>query len=324
MREKHKKELVKRRDFLHGMMLIGAGGFLAACKAQPVVEEQPAQVVARTDENQVASDQAYLAVARGEDPSVLTERALLAIGGIERFVKKDADVIIKPNICTDYYTYEFAATTNPIVVATLVKLALGAGAKRVRVMDYPFGGSGQSAYAKSGIEEAVKASGGEMEVMNRNKFKTTPIPNGKVIQEWSVYQDVLNADVLINVPIAKHHSLARVTLGGKNLMGVIENRGGIHAQLGERVADLVSLIKPHLTIVDGVRTLMRNGPSGGNLDDVKMNNMVIASHDIVAADAYGATLLGLTGKDVSYIKAAAERGLGTLDLESIKIEEINT
>jgi len=261
-------------------------------------------------------------VARGVDPAAITTAALAAIGGMERFVKGGDDVIIKPNICTDYYSYEYAATTNPQVVATLVQLCLGAGAGRVRVMDFPFGGSAQSAYTRSGIAEAVEAAGGEMEAMNRNKFKSTVIPQGQDIEEWPIYQEVLNADLVIDVPIAKHHSLAQLTLAGKNLMGVIQNRGQIHAKLGQRIADLVSVVRPQLTVVDAVRTLMAHGPTGGNLDDVRLTNTVIASHDIVAADAYAATLFDLTGAEIAYVKAAAEMGLGTLDLDSIKIEEI--
>jgi uncharacterized protein (DUF362 family) len=261
-------------------------------------------------------------VARGADPAAITEAALAAIGGIERFVRPGNDVIIKPNICTDYYPYEYGATTNPEVVATLVRLCLAAGAKRVRAMDRPFGGSPKSAYARSGIEDAVNAAGGEMELMNRNKFRKTAIPDGRSIQEWSIYQEVLDTDVLINVPIAKHHSLARLTLGAKNLLGVIANASGIHANLGQRTADLTSAVRPTLTVVDAVRTLMRNGPTGGNLADVRMSNTVIASHDIVAADAYAATLFDLTGSDIPYVKAAAEMGLGTLDLDSVLIEEM--
>lgn len=307
-----------RRRLLRWLALSGAGAALAACgQAGTETAQQPIAPLAT-----LAPGQTYLSVARGEDPAAITERALAALGGMERFVKQGFDVIIKPNICTDNYSFEYGATTNPVVVATLVKLALGAGAKRVRVMDYPFGGTAESAYEKSGIAEAVKAAGGEMETLNPNKFKKTAIPNGKAIQEWPIYQDVLKADLLIDVPIAKHHSLARVTLGGKNLLGVVEDRSSIHQQLGQRVADLVSVIRPGLTVVDAVRTLMRNGPTGGNLNDVKMNNMIIASHDIVAADAYGATLFDLEGKDLAYVKAAAAMGLGTLDLASIKIEEV--
>jgi uncharacterized protein (DUF362 family) len=265
---------------------------------------------------------AYLSVARGSDPTAITRAALSAIGGMGRFVKRGDDVIVKPNICVDYRSFEYGATTNPDVVATLVEECLGAGAKRVRVMDFPFGGAPESAFATSGIAAAVTAAGGEMEVMNGAKYREVEIPEGRDITRWPVYQDVLTTDVLIDVPIAKHHSLARLTLAGKNLMGVILNRGGIHNNMGQRVADLVSLVRPTLTVVDAVRTLMAHGPTGGNLDDVRLTNTVVASHDIVAADAYAATLFGLTGEDIDYIRAAADMGLGTLDLEAIKIEEV--
>ena len=267
-------------------------------------------------------DAAYLAVARGNAPKSITQAALAAIGGMERFVKSGDDVIIKPNICVDFRSFEYAATTNPEVVAALVELCLGAGARRVRVMDNPFGGSAESAYANSGIAAAVAAAGGQMEPMNPAKFRETDIPEGRDISSWPVYQEVLRADVLIDVPIAKHHSLARLTLAGKNLLGVIQSRNRMHSKLGQRTADLVSLVRPDLTVVDAVRMLMANGPGGGSLDDVRLSNTVIASHDIVAADAYAATLFDLVGEDIAYVKAAAEMGLGTLDLSAIQIEEI--
>jgi uncharacterized protein (DUF362 family) len=252
----------------------------------------------------------------------MVQAAVRALGGMERFVKPGNDVIVKPNICVAYHSYEYAATTNPEVVGTIVRLCLGAGAKRVRVMDQPFGGTPERAYAISGIEEAVRAAGGQMEVMSDIKFKETPIPQGRDITKWPVYRDVLDADVLINVPIAKHHNLARLTLGMKNLMGLIQQRPNIHFNLGQRLADLATVIRPALTIVDGVRILMNHGPTGGSLDDVKLANTVIASHDIVAADAYAATLFNLTGADIPYILKGAQMGLGTMDLGSIKIEEV--
>jgi uncharacterized protein (DUF362 family) len=270
----------------------------------------------------VAAPDTYLAVVRGNNPSDMVETAIKALGGIERFVKPGDDVIIKPNICVAYHSYEYAATTNPEVVGTIVKLCVGAGARRVRVMDQPFGGTPEQAYVRSGIDAAVKSAGGTMEVMSRVKFRDTPIPDGKDITRWQVYGDVLDADVLIDVPIAKHHSLARLTLGMKNLMGVILNRGQFHSNLGQRIADLTSLRKPDLTIVDGVRILMNHGPSGGDLNDVKLANTIIASRDIVAADAYAATLFGLTGEDIPAIRAGAQMGLGTADLKSVKIEEL--
>jgi uncharacterized protein (DUF362 family) len=262
-------------------------------------------------------------VARGQDARAITRAALAAIGGMERFVKGGHEVVIKPNICVDYRTPEYGATTNPEVVGALVELCLAAGAGRVRVMDLPFGGSIETAYVRSGIAEAVETAGGEMEIMNRAKFRKTNIPEGRDIKSWEVYADVLTADVLIDVPVAKHHNLARLSLAGKNLLGVIQRPSLMHSNLGQRTADLVSLVRPSLTVIDAVRTLMARGPTGGNLSDVRMTNTVIASHDIVAADAYAATLFELTGNDIAYVKAAAEMGLGTLDLSSIEIEELS-
>jgi uncharacterized protein (DUF362 family) len=270
-----------------------------------------------------SSDQAYLAVAHGADPAAITQAAVKALGGIERFVKPGQQVIIKPNICVDYHPPEFAATTNPQVVAALVALCLGAGAKRVRVMDAPFGGTSESAYSISGIAEAVQAAGGEMEVMSSFKYTSFDIPDGKDIKSWDIYQDVMDADVLINVPIAKHHSLARLTIGGKNLLGVVKSPNRIHVNLGQRIADLTSVIRPTLTVVDAYRILMAHGPTGGSLNDVKETHTVIASHDSVTADSYATTLFGLTGADVPFIKASADMGLGALDWKSVKIAEIN-
>jgi uncharacterized protein (DUF362 family) len=267
----------------------------------------------------------YLAVARGAkaDPQELTRRALAAIGGIERFVKKGADVIVKPNICNAYHGPEYASTTNPDVVAALVKLCLAAGAKRVRVMDFPFGGTPQASYETSGIAAAVKAAGGEMEVLNRMKWRDVDMPQGKALKKWAVYGDILDADLVINAPIAKDHGSATLTLGMKNLMGIVSDRNGMHSRgLHQSIADLNSAVKPQLTVVDAIRILVNNGPTGGSLDDVKRMDTVIASADVVAADAYATTLFGMKPADIGYIKYGVEMGLGKMDLKAMKVEEI--
>lgn len=263
-----------------------------------------------------------LVVARGGEPEALVRRALAAFGGIEKFVPRDASIIIKPNICVAYHSYEYAATTNPWVVGALVKACLEAGARSVQVMDFPFGGTPQEAYAISGIQEQVEAAGGKMAYMPGFKYVNVDIPGGLDLKQTKVFGDVLKADVLINVPIAKHHSLARLTLGMKNLMGLIQNRSAIHANLGQRLADLTSLFRPTLTVVDAVRILMDNGPTGGDLGDVKKLDTIIISPDIVAADSYATTLFGLQPEDIAYIPAAAAMGLGRSDLKSLKIEEL--
>ena len=321
MRAINRREFVKSLVAL-GATTLGAGGLLAQAACSPSTGPEEAGEVARKPSLGPAADQAYLAVARGGSPAEITKRAIAALGGIEHFVDSGDDVIIKPNICVAYHTYEYAATTNPEVVATLVSLCLGAGAEKVRVMDYPFGGSAEDAYARSGIEEAVTAAGGQMEQMAKMKYKKAPIPDGRDLKEWLVYQDVLEADVFVNVPIAKHHNLARLSLGMKNLLGVVLDRNKYHRNLGQRLADLTSLVYPTLTVVDAVRILVDHGPTGGSLEDVKQMETVIASHDPVAADSYAATLFGLAGADIPYVKAAAEMGLGEMDLSSLKIEEI--
>jgi uncharacterized protein (DUF362 family) len=268
---------------------------------------------------------AYLAVAKGPnaDPREITRRAIAAIGGIERFVKKGSDVIIKPNVCTAYYPFEYAATTNPEVVAAIVQLCLQAGAKRVRVMDFPFGGTPQASYEISGIAAAVKAAGGEMEVMSRMRYRDLEIPQGKVLKKWQVYGDILDVPVFINIPIAKDHEGATLTLGMKNLMGVVLDRNGMHARgLHQAIADLNSAVKPHLTIVDAIRILTANGPTGGNLADVKRMDTIIASTDVVAADAYATTLFGMKPADIGHIRYGAEMGLGKMELKGLKVEEI--
>jgi uncharacterized protein (DUF362 family) len=261
-------------------------------------------------------------VARGGEPEELVRRALAALGGMERFVHSGDDVIVKPNICVAYHTYEYAATTNPWVVAALVRLCLEAGARRVRVMDFPFGGGPEEAYVRSGIQEQVLAAGGQMEIMSGFKFVPAEIPQGLDLRRCDIYDDVLNADVVIDVPIAKDHGLARLTLGMKNLMGVIRDRPAMHRNLGQRLADLTSRVRPALTVVDAVRMLVANGPTGGNLDDVRKMDTVIATPDIVAADGYAATLFGLQPHDLAYVRAGTDMGLGRSDLGSLRIEEL--
>jgi uncharacterized protein (DUF362 family) len=264
-----------------------------------------------------------LVVARSSDPGSLVRSALDALGGIQRYVKQGADVIVKPNICNAYNGPEYASTTNPQVVAAIVALCVEAGAGSVRVMDHPFGGTPQDAYNKSGIAQAAEAAGGRMEPMNTLKYQEVEIPNGQALKKTKIYAEILNADTVINVPIAKHHSGARLTLGLKNLMGVILDRGALHARgLHQSIVDLGTVVKPQLTVIDATRILVANGPTGGSLDDVRQMDTVIASADVVAADAYAATLFEMTGADIGYIALADQLGLGTMDLTSINIQEI--
>lgn len=332
---------INRREFLKRLLLIGGsaliGSFLltkAGCKSPETEKtgETPVSTVLDT-ENPVkpkishaepSDSLPHLVVVRGKNPEQTTRKAIEALGGIERFVKPQSVVVIKPNICVGYRTYEYAATTNPQVVSTLIRLCKDAGAKKVSVMDMPFGGTPMEAYKNSGIEDAVKQSGGEMHIMQKNRYRDLSIPSGSAIKSWPVYEDILNADVLINVPIAKHHSSARLTIAMKNLLGTVQGPNKFHMiGLHQCIADLNTALKPTLNVIDATRILVRGGPTGGRLDDVKEMNTIIASEDIVAADAYAATLFGLQATQIEYILLGAKAGCGEIDLNKLNIKEIN-
>ena len=346
--------MFSRREFIRRSILyalaISGGNALAGCSqpvrtstpllpiaaptatalAQPTVAATrvtsatvtPAPVMTATPGVPVAGEP-YLAVARGASPAAITRAVVDALGGISKFVKAGNDVIIKPNICNAQNGPEYASTTNPEVVAELVKMCLEAGAKRVRVMDQPFSGTAVVGYVKSGIREAVEKVGGQMELMASNKYVAVEFPGARSLKSNKVYQDILKADVVINVPIAKHHGSAQLTLAMKGLMGVVQDRNSIHLALDQRIADLSTVIKPTLNIIDGVRVLMNHGPTGGNLRDVKMANTLLASCDPVAADAYATQLFfDKKPQDIDYIKIAAEMGLGRYDFSNLRIKEV--
>jgi len=308
---------------------VGEGTASATAEAQPSATEgepqapAPTEAQAPTATATPSANPPDLVVARGGEPEDLVRQAMAALGGMERFVQPGYNVIIKPNICVAYHTYEYAATTNPWVVAGLVKLCREAGAGRVRVMDSPFGGTPEEAYQRSGIQEQVQAAGGEMEIMSQFKFLPAEIPEGRDLRSCDIYDEILNADLVIDVPIAKHHGLARLTLAMKNLMGVIRDRPAMHSNLGQRLADLASRVRPGLIVVDAVRILTTNGPTGGNLNDVLKLDTVLVTADIVAADSYAATLFGRQPMELDYVRAGMEMGLGLSDLSSLRIEEIS-
>jgi uncharacterized protein (DUF362 family) len=189
-------------------------------------------------------------------------------------------------------------------------------------MDSPFGSPADEAYRVSGIAAGLLRRGGEAAFMTPAKFQRFRIPDGRDITEWDIYRDVLSCDVLINVPIAKDHGLTRLTLGGKNLLGVILDPGSFHANIGQRTADLASVCRPTLTVVDAMRVLTAHGPTGGDLGDVERRDTVIAGADMVAADSYAATLFGLEGGAIPYVRASYDMGLGEMDLERVSVREV--
>jgi uncharacterized protein (DUF362 family) len=217
---------------------------------------------------------------------------------------------------------EYAATTNPDVVSTVVRLCYEAGAKQVKVFDRTVVDP-RRCYKQSGIADAASAVGGIVSFVDERKFREVKLP-GIALKSWPFYTEVMEADKVINIPIAKTHGLSTLTLGMKNWMGIMGgSRGRIHQKMDGSLVDVAMFIKPTLVILDAVRILTANGPQGGSLSDVKQLNTVIAGTDQVAVDAYGATLFGLKGAALGYVIAGHKAGLGTMDLSKLKIKRVN-
>lgn len=294
---------MNRREFLKVTVMAGAGALLPFERHTLAASVPP-----------------DMAIAQGALPQDVTQAAIDAMGGMKRFIAKGDVVVVKPNIGWDR-TPEYAANTNPVVVATLVKLCLEAGAKKVKVFDNPVNDP-RRCYVQSGIAEAARGAGAEVSFTDEHKFKDVAI-NGEALKTWPLYTDILDADKIINVPIAKTHGLTRLTLGFKNWMGVMGGRRGrIHFSIDEKLVDVARVIKPALTVLDAVRILTAGGPQGGDVRDVKTLGIVAASIDPVAVDAFGATLFGLKGHDIGAVKLAQAAGLGTMDFERLKVKKI--
>ena len=255
-----------------------------------------------------------LAVASGNDPAKNTQAAVDALGGMGKLVRKGDFVVIKPNIAWNRPP-DSAATTNPRVVAELVRLCKEAGAEKVLVIDHVIDRPAQAVLGFTGIQAAAEKAGAQVSAaQNESDFRSVSIPKGKLLKSDTCIKDILKADVFINVPIAKTHSSTKLTLGMKNLMGCIFDRQEWHQSesLDQCIADYATAVCPDLTVLDATRVLLTNGPKGpGNTKDV---GKVIAGVDPVAVDAYGATLFGLKPEQINHIKMAAQMGVGKIDV----------
>lgn len=292
---------MKRRDFLKNVA-VGS-----------LIVNVPTRLLAQ------ASGYPDLAMIQGDSPAQITKEAITAIGGIKRFIAKGDVVIVKPNIGWDR-TPEQAACTNPEVVKALVELCVDADAKQVIVMDNTINPARRT-YARSGIAKAAKEAGAKVPYVNPHHLKKMAL-NGEWFKEWEVYTDFVEADKIINVPIAKTHSLSRLTMGLKNWLGAVGGaRNQLHQGLDYAMIDLAKFFKPALTVLDAYRILVRNGPQGGRLSDTQLNKTVVAGVDYVAVDALGATFFDIKPEELPYLQLASERGIGRIDLEKLKIEK---
>ncbi len=314
MKRKEEKILgttITRRDFIKGSVgtafLLGLSNFSWAEVFGPFEKEESFP---------------DLAVITNGTPALMTRKAMELLGGMKKFVSKGDIVVVKPNIGWDRNPQQ-AADTNPDVVAEVVKMCLECDAKKVKVFDRSCN-TPSRCYKNSGIKKAAEEAGAEVNYVVSAGFSKMKFPQGEALKKWYMYEPAIEADVLINVPIAKHHGLAKLTLGIKNLMGIMGgDRGKIHWNINDNLADLANFVRPKLTILDAYRILVKNGPQGGSLKDVRETKTIIAGKDIATVDAYGTTLFNMKPTDLGCVVKANKFGLGEIDLDKVNIKEVS-
>ena len=307
----------RRQLLLAGGGVAGLAMMGTAYKLRLVQSWLAAAVPVRDHQVKVPARVPKLVVARGKDPARNVRAVIERMGGLGQFISREDTVLIKPNAAWDRVPYQ-AATTTPEVLAELVRAVRDAGAKEVIVAECPVDNAEKS-FERSGILKAAREAGAKVVLPSESSYVEVKIPGKR--GTWPILAPFAAATKIINVPIAKHHGSARVTAGMKNWIGITDTRRSLfHAELNESIVALASLMRPTLTLVDATRILMRNGPRGGSLDDVRETHALALSTDPVAVDCWAAELLEARVEDVKYLKLAADRKLGSIDYKSLVVE----
>ncbi len=322
------RERISRRDMLKrslkSLAFAGvSGGAIYTFYNRDTVSAGPAPRLDKDFTVELPDAYPDLVTAVGKSPVKNARAVLEELGGIENFISPGERVVIKPNIGWDR-TPEQAANTNPELIGELTELCLKAKASEVVVTDVPCNDARRT-FVRSGISEAVKEAGGTVRLPEEKLFREYNL-GGSLLHNWPILETFVRADRIINVPILKHHSLTKTTIGMKNWYGILGGRRNrLHQRIEESIADLAGFIKPTLTIVDATRVLMSNGPSGGSTDDVKRFNTLFAGTDQVALDAFAAErIMNLSPSSLNFLTLSAERDIGELNYKKLNIKEITT
>lgn len=324
-----KRAVTRRRALAWGSAvvgsgLVGVGGYaLMEARERGYILRAPSGPATPLADHRVQVDPFLpaMVIARGTDPARNTRAALERIGGMARYVARDDVVVVKPNIGFSLGPY-YAVTTEPAVVTEVVRACRDAGAREVIVSDGPVKNVDE-AFDLSGIRPAALAAGASVVTPAQADYVNSVLPGWG---EWQVLDVYRRATKIINVPIVKHHSLAGTTIGMKGWFGAIGGlRFRLHDRIDEAIVGLAEMMRPTLTVVDATRVLMRNGPFGGNLDDVANVGAVAVSTDPVAADAWGSSLVpNVPNAKLGWLELAEARGLGSVDFRRLGAVEIAT
>jgi uncharacterized protein (DUF362 family) len=256
----------------------------------------------------------------GYKVKALTRKVFEAAGGIKQFVSKGDVVVIKPNISWARAPH-LAATTNPEVLEGVIELCQEAGAKKVRIADNTIH-EARRCFAITGVGMVAKRTGADL-IFPRSSLMREMKLRGHRLDVWRVFVPLVEADKVINLPVAKHHSLSSLTLGMKNWIGGVGgSRWSLHQDIHQSIVDLAQFFNPSITLIDATRIMIKNGPSGGSPSDVATRNTLILSNDPVAADAKASMLFGHRPQDIGFISLGQKRGLGTYDLEKLDQKKV--
>lgn len=259
-----------------------------------------------------------MSIATGPDRSKTVAAALQSLGGIETFIKPGDQVLIKVNAAFAMPAL-LSATTHPQLLAEVTRLCFKAGAIAVVVTDNPINAP-QSCFALTGIQQAAVSTGAKVVLPRESFFRPTSVPNAVYLRNWPLlFKPFQNITKVIGMAPVKDHHRSGASMIMKNWYGLLGGRRNIfHQDIHNIIKELAIMVQPTLVILDGTTTMMSNGPTGGSLSDLKQTNTMIVSTDQVAADAFGATLLGKNKAQLPYILKAEAAGLGTADYEALR------
>ena len=307
---------ITRRESIQKLLKLSGGLTIAGAVTWPNANP----LMAATS----SGDRKFITEAYGQSEGysikALTRSVFESAGGMNRFVSNGDVVVIKPNISWARRP-ELAATTNPEVLEAVVELCQEAGAKKVRIADNTIHDA-RRCFALSGAGLVAKNTGADL-IYPRSSLMRKMGVKGNRLNIWPVYKPLVEADVVINVPVAKHHSLSTLTLGMKNWIGAVGgSRWSLHQDINQSIVDLAHFFKPTVTLIDAIRIMTKNGPSGGSTSYVQTKNTLILSDDPVAADAKAALLFNRKPKDLGFIRLAQQQGLGTYDFQKLSEKKV--
>jgi uncharacterized protein (DUF362 family) len=247
-----------------------------------------------------------VAIAHGRDPRRMVREALERIGAA-RAVDVSGRVVIKPNF-VEPRKPETGVTTDPQVIAAVVEWCRDLGARDITIAESNWSRENtQRAFELVGLPQLAARLGARLLNLFDDEHVEVEIPGALSLSRVRLARTVLEADCLVNLPKLKCHCLAYVTLGIKNLMGaVFPDKSTIHHKIHSRLRDLATVLRPAVTVIDGLVGSERHETSGSPVE----SNVIIAGLDPVATDAVGCLAMGIDPADVEHLRLASEAGLG--------------